>query len=185
MRKVSMFNVVTLDGYFEGPNHDISWSRHDPESDNFANEQIRQPGTILFGRVTYELMASFWSTPGAMEVNPKIAGYMNASQKIVFSKTLADVTWQNTRLVRGDAADEVASLKRQEGTDMMIFGSGKLVSSLAKRNLIDEYQLMVTPLVLGRGTLLFSGLENGLDLEFVRSQELKNGNVLLVYQKKE
>jgi dihydrofolate reductase len=184
MRKVAMFNNVTLDGFFEGPGHDISWARHDPESKSFAEEQIDQPGTILFGRLTYELMASAWPTAGAIESNPLVAGFMNNSSKIVFSNTLARADWQNTRLVRGDAAEEVAKLKNQDGSGMIIFGSGKLVSSLAKKNLIDEYQFMVNPVVLGRGTPLFTGLDVHLELEFVRSRELKNGNVLLVYQNK-
>jgi dihydrofolate reductase len=184
MRKVSMFNNVTLDSFFEGPNHDISWSQHDPESRSFAEEQIDQPGTILFGRLTYELMASVWPTAGAIEGNPLVAGFMNNSDKVVFSNTLTEAAWQNTRLVRGDAAEEVAKLKNQDGSDMVIFGSGKLVTSLANKGLIDEYQFMVNPFVLGRGTSLFFGLDAWLELEFVKSRELKNGNVLLVYQNK-
>jgi dihydrofolate reductase len=184
MRKVAMFNNVTLDGFFEAPGHDISWARHDTESKSFAEEQIDQPGTILFGRVTYELMASAWPTAGAIESNRLVAGFMNNSNKIVFSNTLTEAAWQNTRLVRGDAADEVAKLKNQDGSDMIIFGSGKLVSSLAKKNLIDEYQFMVNPVVLGRGTSLFAGLDALLELVFVKSRVQKNGNILLVYQNK-
>lgn len=184
MRKVSMFNNVTLDGFFEGLGHDISWARHDPDSRSFAEEQINQPGTILFGRITYELMASTWPTAGAIQSNPLVAGFMNNSSKVVFSNTLARADWQNTRLVRGDAAEEVAKLKNQNGSDMIIFGSGKLVSSLAKKNLIDEYQFMVNPVSIGRGTTLFAGLDTLIELEFVSSRELKNGNVLLVYQNK-
>jgi dihydrofolate reductase len=178
-----MFNTVTLDGFFEGPNHDISWHRNDRESNDFAEQQSGQPGTILFGRITYEMMASVWPTPRVIQSNPIVAGFMNNSEKIVFSNTLTNVGWQNTRLVRGDAAEEVAKLKDQPGSDMIIFGSGKLVSSLAQKNLIDEYQIMLYPLVLGRGTPLFNGVDNKINLKLARSQVLKNGNVLLVYQK--
>jgi dihydrofolate reductase len=182
MRKISMFNLVTLDGFFEGPNHDFSMFQHDQESNNFAEEQSNQPGTILFGRVTYEMMASVWPTPDAIQNNPIVAGFMNNSNKIVFSNTLTTVEWQNTRLVRGDAAEEAARLKGQDGSDMIIFGSGKLVTSLAQKNLIDEYQFMVNPMILGHGTPLFNDLNRRLDLKLVKSQVLKNGNVLLVYQ---
>jgi dihydrofolate reductase len=183
VRKLSMFNTVTLDGLFEGPNHDISWNRPDPESNNFAEQQSGQPGTILFGRITYEMMASVWPSPQVIQSNPIIAGFMNNSNKIVFSNTLTKADWQNTRLVRGDAAEEVAKLKQQAGSDMIIFGSGKLVSSLAQKNLIDEYQIMLYPLVLGRGTPLFNGLDSKINLRLTKTRVLKNGNVLLVYEK--
>jgi dihydrofolate reductase len=183
VRKVSMFNMVTLDGIYEGPGHDISCFNHDSESNNFAEQQSDQPGTILFGRITYEMMASVWPTPQVIQNNPIVSGFMNKSTKIVFSNTLTKPDWQNTRLVKGDAAEEVTKLKEQAGSDMIIFGSGKLVSSLAQKNLIDEYQFMVNPLILGRGTPLFNGLGSKISLKYIKSQVLNNGNVLLVYQK--
>jgi dihydrofolate reductase len=177
-----MFNNVTLDGFFEDSKHDMSWARHDQESNDFAEQQSGQAGTILFGRVTYEMMASYWPTPMALRDNPIVAGFMNNSQKFVFSKTLTKADWQNTRLVKGDAADEVIKMKQQPGTDMIIFGSGKLVSALTEKGLIDEYQFMVNPVILGSGTTLFKNVGHNVNLAYVRSQVLSNGNILLCYQ---
>jgi dihydrofolate reductase len=182
MRKVMMFNMVSLDGFFEGPNQEIDWHVVDEEFNQYAIDQFSTMDTILFGRITYLLMASFWPSSTAAVEDPITAKMMNDTTKIVFSRTLEKVEWQNTTLVNGDAADEIEKLKQLPGRDMMIFGSGRLVSSLAPLGLIDEYRLMVNPVVLGSGNPLFVGLKERLHVKLMDTKSFKSGNVLLTYQ---
>ena len=155
MRKVLFFMFTTLNGYYERglPGDDwenINWHNFSEEMSTFSVEQIDTVDTILFGRATYEGMASYWPTPDAVADSPVIAGRMNGLPKIVFSRTLEKAEWSNSRLVRGDAVDEVARLKEQPGGDMIIFGSSDL-GRLVLRGLIDEYRIMVNPILLRDG----------------------------------
>src|SRR5690349_8666241 len=111
MRKVFLFNMITLDGFFEGPNQDISWHNVDEEFNEFAINQLNEIDTLLFGRVTYQGMASYWPTDLAISDDPAVAGLMNSLQKVVFSKTLDKVAWNNSRLVKENAVEEVSTLK--------------------------------------------------------------------------
>lgn len=182
MRKVILFNMVTLDGFFEGPDRDINWHNVDDEFNEFAIEQINTVDTLIFGRVTYELMASYWPTKEAITNDPIVADKMNSMPKIVFSKTLASADWQNTRLVKGDAAKEIAKLKKQSGKDLIIFGSADLAASFIKDGLIDEFRVMLNPVLLGRGTPLFKGIHEKLNLKLLKTKTFGSGNVLLYYQ---
>ena len=182
MRKIIMFNVVTLDGFFEGANGDISWHHVDAEFNQFASDQLDTMDTLLFGRVTYQGMASYWPTPAAIADDPVIADKMNTLPKVVFSRTLEKVEWANSRLVKDNIADEVAKLKQQSGKDMVIFGSGGLVSTLTQLGVIDEFRLMVNPVVLGSGRSLFSGLQAKVQLTHLRTRVFNSGNVLLSYE---
>jgi dihydrofolate reductase len=182
MRKVIVFNMITLDGYFAGPNGDIDWHSVDEEFNQFAIAQLNEVGALLFGRVTYELMAGYWPTPAAAADDTEVANLMNQLPKFVFSRTLDRAGWQNTQLVKTGAADQVASLKQQPGSDLFIFGSGKLVASLIQDGLIDEFRLIVSPLVLGRGQPMFADLQKPLKLKLEKTRTFKNGNVLLYYQ---
>jgi dihydrofolate reductase len=186
MRKVLFFMFTTLNGYYERglPGDDwgnIDWHNFSEEMAAFSVEQLDTVDTILFGRATYEGMASYWPTPDASADSPVIAGKMNSLPKIVFSRTLEQAEWSNTRPVRGDAADEVARLKEQPGGDMIIFGSSDLAASLAPRGLIDEYRIMVTPILLGEGKPLLKGLSGDVPLTLLRARTFGNGNVLLSY----
>lgn len=182
MRKVFFFMMVSLDGFFEGPQNDISWHVVDDEFNEFAIQQLDSVGTLLFGRKTYELMASYWPTPVAVHDDPIVAAKMNGTPKLVFSKSLTSVDWQGTRLVKGDAAEEIARLKRQPGKDMIIFGSSDLAGSLLQPGLLDECRIMVAPVVLGGGKALFQGLQHEQKLKLLRTRTFRSGNVLLVYQ---
>ena len=182
MRKLLFFMAISLDGYFEGPGRDITWHRVDDEFNDFAIEQLKSVDTLLFGRVTYELMASYWPTPEALADDPVVTGYMNSYPKLVFSTTLSGVAWQNTRLVKANAAQEVARLKQQPGKDLIIFGSSDLAVSLIPHGLIDEFRILVNPVVLGSGKPLFQGLQQSLGLKLAQTRTFKNGNILLVYQ---
>ncbi len=182
MRKLFSFNMVTLDGFFEGPNHEIDWHNVDEEFNEFAIEQTSAADMLLFGRVTYQLMASYWPTPDAIKNEPIVAGLMNRLPKIVFSRTLEKAEWNNTRLVKDHVAEEISKLKQQPGKDLALFGSANLMSTLMQLDLIDEHRIMVNPVILGGGNPLFKHARNKLSLKLIRTRTFGNGNVLLCYQ---
>lgn len=182
MRKLTVFNQVSLDGYFTDAHGDMSWAhRQDAEWAAFAAENARGGGELVFGRVTYDLMASHWPTPTAKAQNPVIADRMNALPKVVFSRTLDAASWSNTRLLRGDLATEVRKLKQESGPDMVIIGSGTIVAQLTQARLIDGYQIVVLPVVLGAGRTLFEGVSK-ISLRLVNTRVFGNGNVVLWYE---
>ncbi len=182
MRRVLFFMLVSVDGYFEGEGQDISWHNVDEEFNEFAIAQLREVDTLLFGRVTYEMMASYWPTQQARESDPVVAGLMNDTPKIVFSRSLSEPDWENTRLVKDNFAAEVTALKHQPGKDMIIFGSSDLAVSFLEHGLLDECRIMINPVVLGRGKSLFQGINDKLGLKLLRSRTFHSGNVLLYYQ---
>jgi len=183
MRKLLVFNSVTVDGYFTDKKGDMSWAhKDDPEWNEFVAENSSSGGELLFGRITYEMMASYWPTPAAASQFPEVAEHMNNLPKVVFSRTLDSVSWQNTKLVKGDLAEEVSKLKQERGEDIVILGSGSIISQLAPEKLIDEYQLVVNPIVLGAGRTMFDGLKEKLNLKLTNSRTFRNGNVLLSYE---
>jgi dihydrofolate reductase len=182
MRKLFAFNLISLDGFFEGPNRELDWHNVDGEFNEFAIEQTSAVDALLFGRVTYQMMASFWPTPGAIAADPVVAGLMNRLPKLVFSTTLASVEWNNTRLVKDRVAEEILNLKQQPGKDLALFGSANLLSTLMQLDLVDEHRLLVNPVVLGNGNPLFKRAKDRLNLKLTRSRTFCNGNVLLCYQ---
>jgi dihydrofolate reductase len=183
MRKLSVFNSVTLDGYFAGAKGDISWAhREDPEFHEFVEGNAKGGGELLFGRVTYELMASYWPTPMAIKNDPVVAARMNDLPKVVFSRTLDKPSWKNTRLVKDEMAAAIRKMKNEPGKDMVIFGSGSIVSQLAGEHLIDEFQIVLNPVVLGAGKTMFDGIKEKLDLKLTKSRTFRNGNVFLCYE---
>lgn len=182
MGKLTAFNFITMNGYFKGPNEDISWHRHGEEENEYANEGLQSGSTLLFGRVTYEMMASFWPTPMAMETAKATAEGMNKAEKIVFSRTLKKAEWNNTRIVKDNILEEVKKLKQMPGKDMTLLGSGSIITQLAEQGLIDEYLVMVDPVALGDGTPILKGITNKLDLQLTNTRTFKSGIVLLCYQ---
>lgn len=179
MRKLITWNLVTIDGYFEGrKSWDIDWHNYvwGEELEEFALEQSKSTDMLLFGRVTYEGMAAYWPSEKG-----EIADFMNNTPKVVFSKTLKQADWKNTRVMRENASEEVARLKQQPGKNLAIFGSAKLSSTLMKDGLIDEYQLGLTPILLGGGNPLFKPGER-MNLKLVEARPLKSGCVILRYQ---
>ncbi len=182
MRKVILFNMMTVDGFFEGQGADISWHHVDEAFNEFAIEQLNSAGGLLFGRVTYQMMASYWPTPEAIANDTAVANKMNSVPKVAFSRTLDGAEWNNTTLVRGDAAQEIARLKQQRGKDLLVFGSAKLASTLVQHGLIDEFRVMVNPVIIGSGTPLFQGITRRLDLKLIETRVFGNGNVLLYYE---
>jgi len=182
VRKVISFNMVTLDGFFSGPDGEIDWHNVDQEFNEFAIEQLNAAGGLIFGRVTYELMASYWPTPLAIEDDPVVAAKMNSLPKFVFSRSLKSVYWENTQLVCQDAGGEIQKMKQQPGGDLFIFGSANLASSLTFQGVIDEYRLMLNPVVLGAGRPLFEDLDERLGLKLINTKVFASGNVLLTYR---
>ncbi|MBI4409966.1 MAG: dihydrofolate reductase [Gemmatimonadetes bacterium] len=180
MRNLIMWNLVTLDGFFEGPKkwdlgfHEYVWG---DELERYAIEQVKSADLLLFGRVTYEGMAAYW--PSA---TGEVAEIMNSIPKLVFSNTLGRAEWNNTRLVRGRAEEEVARLKQQPGKDILVFGSADLSASLMRHGLFDEYRLCMVPVVLGGGTPLFRPGPKRLEMELLDARPLTSGGVILRYR---
>ncbi len=182
MRRLFFFMMVSLDGYFEGPNRDISWHNVDEEFNDYAIKQLDEVDTLLFGRVTYQMMASYWPTPTAVANDPIVAGKMNSLPKIVFSRTLNKAEWNNTRLVKTNIRETISTLKQQPGKDLAIFGSSVLTVSLLQMGLVDELRIMVNPVVLGAGKPLFQGTNGRSSLRLERTQAFHSGNALLCYR---
>ncbi len=181
MRKVLFFMMTSVNGFYETGPWEIDWHTVDEDFNDFALEQIDSIDTMLFGRATYTGMANYWPTREAIESDPEVAEKMNSTPKIVFSNTLDKADWQNSRLVKGDAAAEIRQLKQQPGRDMIIFGSSELAVSLAEAGLIDEYRLMVAPVALPQGKPVLVGLKKNLPLRMLSTRTFKNGNLLVSY----
>jgi len=185
MRRLTMFNNLTLDGFFTDRNGTTRWA-HERDADEewtaFSSENANRGGALVFGRVTYDEMASFWPTPEAHKMMPVVAKRMNEMPKIVFSRKLDKVSWQNTTLVKTDPVEAIRELKKEAGPDLAIMGSGTIVSQLTAARLIDEYQFVITPFILGKGRTLFESVQDKLNLKMVGSRSFKNGNVFLRYE---
>lgn len=185
MRKLIVFNHVTLDGYFVDANGGFNWARNgneDPEYSAFVAENASGGSELLFGRVTYGLMASYWPSAIADQHNPVVAKAMNSMAKVVFSRTLEKATWNNTKLVRGDIVAAVRKMKTEPGPGMAILGSGSIVAQLAPENLIDEYQMVLDPVALGNGRSMFHGIRQPLNLSLTRTRTFKNGKIFLCFE---
>lgn len=186
MRKLSAFTQISVDGFFKTPSGDIRWM-HQPGDDDeefrqFTADNAVGGGTLLFGRKTYETMASFWPTAAAAEQFPEVAREMNRVPKVVFSKTLEKASWQNTTIIKGDLVAAVQKMKDEPGEPIAILGSGSLVSQLTQAGVMDEYQILVIPIVLGEGTTAFDGVTKMMTLRLTSSRTFRNGKAFLVYE---
>jgi dihydrofolate reductase len=195
MRRIMAFNRVTADGYFASPDGKLDWVVPEPQLDKEAGEGMSGQGAILFGRRTYEMFQAFW--PHALEdpataPDPHMPGrrspeiramavWINEAAKVVFSKTLKDVTWKNTRLLHAFDPREVEAMKKQPGPDMIVFGSGSIASQLTAHALIDEYRFVVGPVLLGSGRPLISGVPKSSRLDLLEAKTYPSGNVMLRY----
>lgn len=183
MRKIKVFNQLSLDGYFTDANGDMSWAhKQDAEWTAFASENASGGGELLFGRLTYDQMASFWPTKQAMEFAPIVAKQMNAKRKVVFSRTLKEEgLWNNTRLMKGDLVEAARALKKEDGEPLVSMGSGSVIAQLVAADLVDEFQLVIVPVILGAGRTIFEGVKTRPQLKLERSRQFSNGNVVLWY----
>lgn len=183
MRKLKVFDNVSLDGYFTDANSDMSWAHAmDPEFQAFVSENSSGDSELVFGRKTYDQMAGFWPTAQAAQMLPVVAKKMNGAKKVVFSRTLDEAKlWSGTRLAKGDLVEATRALKAESGPDLVILGSGSIVAQLTSAGLIDSYQLVVVPIVLGSGRTLFDGVTERPKLELEKTRSFSNGNVVLWY----
>jgi dihydrofolate reductase len=178
---------VTLDGFMSGPDCELDWhfQSWNGEMAASAAEQLGQADTILLGRVTYMAMAAYWSSKIAGISVPRedidFADMMNSHNKVVFSKTLSTVGWCNSRLVKDNIAGEIIRLKQLPGKDMIVYGSGRIVSALMRMNLVDEYRIWVHPVVLGKGKALFKGIPDHLDMKLYKAKTFSSGVIVLYY----
>ncbi|MCC7299159.1 MAG: dihydrofolate reductase [Bacteroidia bacterium] len=185
MRKLIMWNVMTLDGYFEGTQnwdlafHSAIWGE---ELEKLSIEQLQSADYLVFGRVTYEGMAAYW-TSGAENSEQEVAQLMNSIPKLVFSKTLKSSDWNNTTIISENAAEEMLKLKEQGGKDMFVFGSANLSETFIAHHLFDEYRIGVAPVLLGNGRPLFRQGIAPNNLSLVSTQQLSTGGVILKYAK--
>lgn len=195
MRRIMAFNRVTADGYFSASDGNLDWVVPDEEIDAAGASRMPDTDTILFGRRTYQMFESFW--PHALDdartaPDPHAAGqrsptmramatWIDEATKVVFSRTLSEVTWRNARLVHDFDPRAVAAMKSQPGKDIIIFGSGSIASLLTRHDLIDEYQFIVNPTILGSGRPLISGVSNAARLDLAESTAYRSGNVMLRY----
>src|SRR5208282_2829653 len=170
---------MSLDGFFEGPNKKFDWFVPDEEFLDYAKDLLRSVDTILFGRTTYEHMAAYWPSAPRDE----IANAMNNLPKVVVSRTLKNVEWNNSRLIQGDVAEEISKLKQMPGKDIVIFGSATLASSLLQLGLIDDYRVILSPILLGGGSPMFTNMKHRINLKLAGTTLLKSGVVVLYYQK--
>jgi dihydrofolate reductase len=180
MSQLIMWNLITLNGFFEGAKSwDLEWHQSvwGEELERLSIEQLRSADRLLFGRVTYEGMAAYWRT-----AQGEVAEFMNTLPKVVCSRTLERVEWTNTRLVKEDAPGEVAALKRQGDGNTFVFGSADLSVTLMRHGLFDEYRLVLTPVVLGSGKSLFGRGLSSLKLKLLEARPLSSGGVVLRYE---
>lgn len=179
MAKLIMWNLMTLDGFFEGPGHDISWhlDAWSEDLEKLSIEQGHSAGALLFGRLTYELMANYWP-----KENGTIADFMNALPKYVFSRTQTQSDWNNTQMLSGDTPKIVERLKRESTKDIYLFGSADLASSLVDHGLIDEYRIGIAPIMLGNGTPLFKHSQQKKSLSLIDTRSVARGVVILRYE---
>lgn len=183
MRKLFSFLVASLDGFYAGPNDEFDWPNVDEEFNEFSIRQLNDIDTLLFGRVTYEGMATFWPSDFALQTNPVIAERMNSVDKVVFSDKLEKADWANSRLVKNDDLEgEISKLKDLPGKDLAIFGSPTMTASLTEKRLVDELRVMVHPVALGDGKSLFGAINNRLRFRLLQSTTFGSGNVLLNYR---
>ena len=184
MRKLGIFMNVTLNGLYADANSDMSWAHQSPDDaewNEFTAGNASGDGALLFGRVTYDMMANFWPTPMAQQMMPTVAEGMNKMPKYVVSRTLDKASWNNTTVIKGDLAVEIRKLKATPGPDLVTLGSGSIVAQLADANLLDSAQAVIHPIALGAGKALFGGIARKLQLKLTKSRTFKNGNVVLWY----
>lgn len=181
MRKIFAFLMVTLDGYHEAADGDLSWHNVDDEFNEFAVAQLDEADTLLFGRKTYLGMAEFWQSPAALEVDPATTERMNGYAKVVVSRSLASADWAPATLIRDDVPARLRKLKEQDGKDIALLGSSTLAASLLTAGLIDELRMMVNPVVLGAGHPVLAGASQA-QLELARTRQFASGNMLLTYR---
>jgi dihydrofolate reductase len=186
MRKIITTTWVTLDGFIAGPNQEMDWVIVDEEMGRYEDDIVSAADTLLLGRVTYQSFAGSWpyvpDNPNADPGEKEYARKLNAMRKVVFSKTLPTVEWNNSILLKEVVPEEILKLKQEPGRDMLIYGSASIVQALTRHGLIDEYQLLVHPFILGDGKPLFQDIKERQKLKLVKTKTFPSGVIGLYYQ---
>ena len=177
MRRLITWNMLSLDGFFAAPGGNLDWFVFEEELDRYIKDNQLASDTLLFGRVTYEGMAAYWTT-----ADGEIADFMNGAAKYVFSRTLEKADWRNTTLVKADAAETVLRLKSEPGKDIFVFGSANFTTTLMRHKLVDEYRIGLNPVILGKGIPLFKEGIEPVKLRLTLTRPLKSGVVILHYE---
>lgn len=189
MRKLVLFMHVSLDGFVAGPNGEMDWIKADKEIFDFASERTNEADTALYGRVTFEMMESYWPTagdqPDASKHDLEHSKWYNKVSKVVLSRTLRDADFSNTRIVSTDIPAEIAALKATKGKDILMFGSPSAAHLLMQADLIDDFWLFINPKLLGKGIPLFSGIQDSRNLKLLKATPFHSGVVGLHYRKQE
>ena len=180
MRKIIVSNMVSLDGFIAGPAGELDWFVWDKDLERITAEMMGSVDTILFGRVTYEMMADYWPTDTVND--PYIKERMNNLPKIVFSRTLEKVGWNNSKLVAEIDPERISRMKKMAGKNIVVLGSATIVSALTGLGLIDEFRLIVNPVILGGGKPMFKGLTQSQKLRLIDTRQLGSGVAILSYQ---
>ncbi len=184
MRKLKAFVFTTLNGYYKGANDNIEWHSNGIEEIEFAQEKLQEGNVLLFGRKTYEMMRNFWVSPMAYELFPAVALRINQAEKLVVSNSLKQTEWNNTNIIGTDLLETISELKATEGPDITLMGSGSLVKQLGEADLIDEYELMIDPVMIGEGDTLFAGIKRELNLQITDARLFRESGTLLLYYKR-
>jgi dihydrofolate reductase len=185
-RRLYVSMLVSLDGFIEGPERELDWFEDgDPQFEQYCNEMLDSVGVALYGRRSYELMVQYWPNAEANPQSPaglEFARKMNALPKIVLSRTLQHATWNNTTILRDDVATRLRELKRTAGKPIVAWAGAELVATLAELDLVDEYRLLVQPVVLGSGTPLFQRIAARRKLRLARTTQLGRNVAVLCYE---
>ncbi len=188
MRKLVLFLHASLDGFVEGPNGamDIGWISYDADLEKHAKEILSTVDTVIWGRGTYQMMHSYWPTvpsnPSSSQHELEHAAWIEQTSKIVFSKTLDKVEWNHSRLVKENVKEEILNLKEQPGKDIVILGSPRFAHHVMGLDLIDEYKITVSPVLIGSGLPLFQGLQEKTNLKLIENKTFDSGAIGVYYQ---
>ena len=183
MKKIIAIEWLSLDGYFSDSNNGTDWFVSDEETWKYLLKLFSSFDTIVLGQVTYEMFSAYWPKPNPSDPNPKeLIDFMNNSRKIVFSKSLKKAEWNNSVVKEDIDTEEINKLKQGSGKDIVIFGSGSIVSQFTKLGLIDEYQFLINPVFLGIGKTIFKSEEAKATLKLLDSKKFECGNIMLRYE---
>ena len=183
MKKIIAVEWLSLDGYFADSKNGTDWFVSDEETWKYLLKTFRSFDTIVLGEVTYEMFSAYWPKPNPKDPNPKeLIDFMNNSRKVVFSKSLKKAEWHNSVVMKDIVPKEIKKMKQGAGKDIVIFGSGSIVSQLTKLGLIDEYQFLVNPVFLGDGKPIFKSEDAKAKLKLLAAKKFESGNMMLRYE---
>lgn len=186
MRKVILSMMVSLDGYIEGPNHEMDWSVWDEEMEDYMMNFLRETDTFIYGRRAYEVMKQYWphvtTDPNFPDRDMEFVQRMNETPKLILSRSLTDVEW-NSRIIHGDhMPQEIKTIKNQPGKNLALFAGAETASFFINHDLIDEYQIIINPVILGSGTPLFNHIRDKINVKLLKTQSFPSGIVILHYK---